>query len=205
MRRKWNYHHLCVGKYQQPCHTQHNLSSTVEQVVVALFPGGSHAFCSSADAVKCYLGCVRVVNFGWTCCMRLGTAPWRGQWRVRPALMSYERFFLVGAAERRLPVQSGDFCMVGWCFLIRTGRLMKKKYWKSSLEIFYYTELRISLWRGGVLGQEVDLVVSYFLPIFLELMMSKMNLFCRIWTCTTQQEEKKYWGHVWEDVLVFVC
>lgn len=141
------------------------------QVAVALFPGGSHAFCSSADEVKCHLGCVRVVTFGW-----LGTALWRGQWRVRPALMSCERFFLVSAAEWQLPAQSGDFCMVGWCFLIRTGSLMKKRDWKSSLEMFCYTELKISLWRGGVLGKEVDLVVGYFLSIFLELMMSKMNL-----------------------------
>lgn len=83
---------------------------------------------------------------------------------------------LVSAAEWQLPAQSGDFCMVGWCFLVRTGRLMKKRYWKSSSEIFYYIELRMSLWRGGVLGQKVNLVAGYFLSIFLELVMSKINL-----------------------------
>lgn len=62
--------------------------------------------------------------------MPLGTALWRGQRRVRPALMSYERLFLMSAAEWQLPVQSGDFCMVGWCFLVRTGRLMKKRFEK---------------------------------------------------------------------------
>lgn len=142
---------------------------------VALFPGGI-CFLQLSWWSECYLGCVRVANFGWIWCMWLGAALWRGQWRVRAVFISYERFFLVSAAEWQLPVQSEDFCMMDWSFLIRTGRLMKKRYWKSPLEIFYYTELRISLWRGIVLGQEVDLVVSYFLSIFLELMMSKVNL-----------------------------
>lgn len=77
--------------------------------------------------------------------MPLGTALWRGQRRVRPALMSYERLFLMSAAEWQLPVQSGDFCMVGWCFLVRTGRLMKKRFEKVLWNYFYHTELRISL------------------------------------------------------------
>lgn len=38
------------------------------------------------------------------------------------------KVFLVSAAEWQLPIQNGDFCMLAWCFLVRTGRLMRKMH-----------------------------------------------------------------------------